>query len=90
MNEIFTVCVIANYHYDNEGEKTPCPPEEKTWVDSYWTNEADALAEAERLWNNDYDELLDEVRVFGRKLNVKGNGFNDWICERDRLIKYWF
>lgn len=89
MNEIFTVYVIAKCYIDDEGNTISCPPEERSWVDSYWTNEADALVEANRLWNNDYDELIEEVMVFGRMLNVKGSGKNEWINERDRLISWW-
>ena len=53
MNEIFTVYVTATHYYDEDGKKTACYPEEKSWVDSYWTDEAAALAEAEKLWNDE-------------------------------------
>lgn len=89
MNEIFTVWVEANYYYDDDGEKTACHPEERAWVDSYWTDEAAALAEAEKLWSNDYDELYEKIVVFGRRLNVCGEGKNEWDCKRDRQIKCW-
>ena len=89
MNEIFTVWIEANYYYDDDGKKTACHPEECAWVDSYWTDEAAALAEAEKLWNNDYDELYEKIVVFGRKLNVSGKGKNEWDCKRDRWIKCW-
>ena len=77
MNEIFTVWIEANYYYDDDGEKTACHPEERAWVDSYWTDEAAALAEAEKLWGNDYDELYEKIVVFGRKLDVCGEGRNE-------------
>ena len=89
MNEIFTVWLVANYYYDEDGQKTICCPEEREWVDSYWTDEAAAIAEGERLWNNDYDELYEKIVVFGRKLNVSGKGKNEWNCECDRQIKCW-
>lgn len=89
MNEIFTVWIEANYYYDDDGEKTACHPEERAWVDSYWTDEAAALAEAEKLWGNDYDELYEKIVVFGHKLNVCGEGKNEWDCKRDRRIKCW-
>lgn len=89
MNEIFTVWIEANYYYDDDGEKTACHPEERAWVDSYWTDEAAALAEAEKLWGNDYDELYEKIVVFGRRLNVCGEGKNEWDCKRDRQIKCW-
>lgn len=89
MNEIFTVWIEANYYYDDDSEKTACHPEERAWVDSYWTDEAAALAEAEKLWGNDYDELYEKIVVFGRKLDVCGEGKNEWDCKRDRRIKCW-
>lgn len=89
MNEIFTVYVTATYYYDEDGEKAPCRPEEKSWTDSYWTDEAAALAEAERLWNNDSDEFIERIAVFGRKLNVSGEGRNEWNNDLDRRIKCW-
>ena len=89
MNEIFTVWVVANYYYDNDGEKTVYCPEEREWVDSYWTDEAAALAEAERLWNNDSDEFIEKIEVFGRKLNISGEGKNEWNNDLDRRIKCW-
>ena len=89
MNEIFTVYVTATHFYDDDGKKTPCHPEEKSWVDSYWTDEAAALAEAERLWGEDFDEFIERIVVFGRKLNMSGEGRNEWNRERDRWIKCW-
>ena len=55
MNEIFTVYVTATHYYDEDGKKAACHPEDRAWVDSYWTDEAAALAEAEKLWNDDSD-----------------------------------
>ena len=89
MNEIFTVWVVANYYYDEEGQKSPCYLEEREWVDSYWTDETAAVAEAERLWNHDSDEMYEKIIVFGRKLNISGEGKNEWSHERDRWIKCW-
>ena len=89
MNEIFTVYVTATYYYDEDGKKAACYPEEKSWVDSYWTDETAALAEAERLWNDDFDEFIEKIVVFGRKLNVSGEGRNEWNNDRDRWIKCW-
>ena len=63
--------------------------EEASWVDSYWTDEAAALAEAKKLWENDYDELYERIVVFGRKLNISGEGRNEWNHDRDRWIKCW-
>ena len=89
MNEIFTVWIEANYYYDDDGKKIACHPEERAWVDSYWTDEAAAVAEGERLWNNDYYELYEKIIVFGRKLNASGAGKNEWDYKRDRKIKCW-
>ena len=89
MNEIFTVWVVANYYYDEDGQKSVCYPEERDWVDSYWTDEAAAIAEGERLWNNNSDEMYEKIFVFGRKLNISGIGKNEWDRERDRLVKRW-
>ena len=89
MNEIFTVYVTATYYYDDDGEKAAYYPEEKSWVDSYWTDEAAALAEAKRLWENDSDEFIEKIVVFGRRLDVGGEGRNEWSGNRDRWIKCW-
>lgn len=89
MNEIFTVHIVANYYYDEEDKKVACHPEESTWIDSYWTDESAALAEAERLWNDDSDEFIEKIIVFGRKLNISGEGRNEWNHDRDRWIKCW-
>lgn len=89
MNEVFTVSITATHYYDDEGNKAAYAEEEKTWVDSYWTDEAAALAEAERLWNADEDEFIERIVVFGRGLNVNGDGRNEWNSDRDRWIKCW-
>lgn len=89
MNEIFTIWIEANFCYDEDGEIIPCYSEEREWVDSYWTDEAAAIAEGERLWNNDSDEMYEKIIVFGRKLNVRGEGKNEWDRERDRQVKCW-
>ena len=89
MNEIFTIQIVANYHYDEKDKKVACHPEESTWIDSYWTDEAAALAEAQKLWDNDYDELYEKIAVFGRKLDVSGEGKNEWNSKHDRWIKCW-
>jgi hypothetical protein len=89
MNEIFTVYVTATHYYDEDGEKTAYSHDEKSWVDSYWTDETAALTEAQRLWENDSDEFIEKIIVFGRKLNVSGNGENEWNSKRDRLVKCW-
>lgn len=89
MNEVFTVWVVANYYYDEDGQKSACYPEDREWVDSYWTDEAAAIAEAERLWNDADDEMYEKIVVFGRKLNTSGKGRNEWDCKRDRWVKRW-
>lgn len=90
MNEIFTVWASAEFFRDEDGTVRELPEDSKTWIDSYWTNEEDAIAEAERLWAEDgYDEFLIELRVFGRKLNVRGKGENSWNSARDRVVKCW-
>ena len=89
MNEIFAIHIVANYYYDEEDKKVACQPEESTWIDSYWTDEAAAVAEAERLWSNDSDEMYEKIVVFGRKLNMGGSGKNEWDHMRDRRIKSW-
>ena len=87
MNEVFTVWVVANYYYDDDGKKIACYPEECEWIDSYWTDEAAAIAEGERLWNDDGDEMYEKIVVFGRKLNVSGKGRNEWDRKRDRRVE---
>ena len=89
MNEIFTVWVVANYYYDEDGQKSTCYPEQREWVDSYWTDEAAAVAVAERLWGDDSDEMYEKIVVFGHKLNIRGEGKNEWNRMRDRRIKSW-
>lgn len=89
MNEIFTVWIEASFYNDEDGKVKRYDLEDRGWVDSYWTDEAAALAEAERLWNDDYYEMYDKIVVFGRKLNVSGEGRNEWDSKRDRLIKCW-
>ena len=89
MNEIFTVYVTATHYYDEDGQKSTYEPDEREWVDSYWTDEAAALAEAERLWNDDFDKFIEKIVVFGRKLNIRGKGRNIWNNECDRWIKCW-
>ena len=89
MNEVFTVCITAMYYYNEEGEKTLLHPDDKTWIDSYWTDEAAALAEAKRLWTDDTDEFIEKIVVYGRRLNVRGCGENEWNGKRDRWVKCW-
>jgi hypothetical protein len=89
MNEIFTIYIEANYYNDKDGEKYNCPPGGSSWVDSYWTDEETALGEAQKLWDNDSEVLFQKIIVFGRKLNVSGNGRNVWDSKTDRIIKCW-
>ena len=90
MNEIFTVYIKATYYRDELGWKQPLEKEDKTWIDSYWTNENDAIAEAQRIWEDDAtDEFIEELIVFGRKLNVAGKGMNTWNSSVDRIVKRW-
>lgn len=89
MNEIFTVYVTATHYYDENGEKTAYHHDEQSWIDSYWMDEAAALAEAQKLWENDSDAFIEKIVVFGRKLNVSGEGRNEWNSDRDRWIKCW-
>lgn len=88
MNEIFTVWVVANCYIEN-GQTVAYHAEERSWIDSYWTDRNAAVAEAERLWNNDTEECYQKVMVFGRKLNISGDGVNLWNDARDRLIRDW-
>lgn len=85
MDAIYTVHIFAEYTCE-DGEMTKLPPEDRSWVDSYWTDEAAALKEAEKIWREDMWECFSEVVVFERKLNVSGNGENTWkSC--DKVIK---
>ena len=86
MTEIYTVYIATNHFRDEEGEV--CPSNEEGWIDSYWMNPTDAIKEAERLWE-EVDEFIIHLAVFGRKVNVRGNGENTWDDSRDRLIKRW-
>lgn len=79
MTEIYTVYIATTQFRSEEG-----------WIDSYWTNPTDAIEEAERLWEEDaIDESIVHLAVFGRKVNVRGNGENTWDDSRDCLIKRW-
>ena len=90
MNEIFTVYNKATCYRDELGWKQWLEKEENTWIDSYWTNENDAIAEAQRIWEDDAgDEFIEELIVFGRKLNVAGKGMNTWDDSVDRIVKRW-
>lgn len=89
MNEIFTVYVTATHCYDEDGKKYEYTSEEKSWIDSYWTDKAAALAEAQKLWEEDNDEFIKKIVVFGRKTNIHGKGVNEWNNMRDRWIKCW-
>ena len=90
MNEIFTVYIKATWCRDELGWKQPLEKEDSTWIDSYWTNENDAIAEAQRIWEDDAtDEFIEELIVFGRKLNVAGKGMNTWNDSVDRIVKRW-
>ena len=90
MNEIFTVYIKATCYCDELGWKQWLEKEENTWIDSYWTNENDAIAEAQRIWEDDAgDEFIEELIVFGRKLNVAGKGMNTWDDSVDRIVKRW-
>lgn len=88
MTEIYTVYIATTQFRDEEGKI--CSSSEEGWIDSYWTNPTDAIKEAERLWEEDaVDEFIIHLAVFGRKVNVRGNGENTWDYNRDRLIKRW-
>ena len=90
MTEIYTVYIMADHFRDEEGKVCSCSPDENSWIDSYWTNPNDAIAEAERLWEEDaIDEFIVHLAVFGRKVNMRGSGENTWDDSRDRLIKRW-
>ena len=85
MEAIYTIHIFAEYM--REGEETiKLPPEDRSWIDSYWTDEATALKEAEKIWREDMWECFSEIVVFERKLNVSGEGENAWkSC--DRVVK---
>ena len=90
MNEIFEVAIEADFFFDEEeGKKVAYAPEERHWVDSYWTDEATALEVAEKLWKYDSDEYYVRITVLGHKLNVCGDGTNTFDRKRDRVIKSW-
>ena len=38
---------------------------------------------------DNFDEFIEKIVVFGRKLNVSGEGRNEWNRDRDRWIKCW-
>jgi hypothetical protein len=86
MDTIFTIYIFAEYERDKDGNMRELPLEDRSWVDSYWTDEAKALEMAKQIWEEDVWECFREVTVFARKLNVSGNGKNRWkSC--DKIVK---
>lgn len=86
MEAIYTIHIFAEYERDKDGNMQELPLGDRSWVDSYWADEAAALKEAEKIWQEDTWECFSEIVVFERKLNVSGNGENHWKpC--DRVVK---
>lgn len=44
MNKVYIVVINGNYFYDGN-EKIEYGPTECSWIDSYWTDENDAIKE---------------------------------------------
>ena len=88
MDRIFTVLIEGNFFYDGD-EKVECSPIERNWIDSYWTDEDEAIKEADRLWSKSEEGQYDRIIVFERKLNLKGQGANLWNGNNDRFVKSW-
>ena len=88
MNKIYVVVIDGNYFYD-EDEKIYYGDAERSWIDSYWTNEIDAIKEGDRLWNVSEEGRYEGISVIEKKLNVRGRGANLWDSNKDRFVKSW-
>ena len=88
MNKIYVVAINGNYFYDGN-EKIKYGPTECSWIDSYWTNENDAIKEGDRLMNESEEGQYESISVIEVKLNARGEGENIWNSNNERLVKSW-
>lgn len=89
MNKVYIVVINGNYFYDGN-EKIEYDAEECSWVDSYWTDENDAIKEGDRLWNESEEGQYEAITVIEMKLNVRGEGENIWNSNIERFVKSWY
>ena len=88
MNKVYIVVINGNYSYDGN-EKIEYGPTECSWIDSYWTDENDAIKEGVRLWNESEEGQYEKISVIEMKLNARGKGENIWDSNNERLVKSW-
>ena len=88
MNKIYVVVIDGNYFYDGD-EKVEYGAAERSWIDSYWTDENDAIKEGDRLWNESEEEQYKKITVIEMKLNARGKGENIWNSNNERFVKSW-
>ena len=88
MNKVYIVVINGNYFYD-ENEKIEYGPTECSWIDSYWTDENDAIKEGDRLMNESEEGQYESISVIEVKLNARGEGENIWNSNNERLVKSW-
>ena len=88
MNKVYIVVINGNYFYDGN-ERIEYGPTECSWIDSYWTDENDAIKEGDRLWNESEEGQYKIITVIEMKLNARGKGENIWNSDNERFVKSW-
>lgn len=89
MNKVYIVVINGNYFYDGN-ERIEYGSTECSWIDSYWTDENDAIKEGDRLWNESEEGQYESISVIEVKLNARGKGENIWDSNNERLVKSWW
>ena len=89
MNKIYVVVIEGNYFYE-EDRKICYGDVERIWIDSYWTNEIDAIKEGDRLWNENKEGRYESISVIEKTLNIRGQGANLWDSNSSRFVKSWY
>ena len=88
MNKVYVVVIDGNYFYDGD-KKIEYEVDERSWIDSYWTDEIDAIKEGDRLWNESEEGQYEKISIIEMKLNARGKGENVWDSNNERLVKSW-
>ena len=89
MNKVYAVVIDGNYFYDGN-ERIEYGAAERSWIDSYWTDEIDAIKEGDRLWNESEEGQYEKISVIKMKLNARGKGENIWDNNNERFVKSWY
>lgn len=89
MNKVYVVVIDGDYFYDGD-EKVEYGAAEHRWIDSYWTDENDAIKEGDRLWNESEEGQYKKITVIEMKLNARGKGENIWDNNNERFVKSWY